>query len=42
MENVDMNANLMLDRGIAARGGAWVTRDAPDTLRYTAPSANEA
>jgi nucleoside 2-deoxyribosyltransferase len=35
IENFDMNENLMLDCGIAAAGGAWVTRDALDTQRYT-------
>jgi nucleoside 2-deoxyribosyltransferase len=42
IENFDMNENLMLDGGVAARGGAWTSRDVPDTRRYTDTAAFEA
>lgn len=42
IEDFDMNENLMLDGGIAATGGTWVTRDVPEDRRYQDLSAFEA
>ena len=42
IEDFDMNENLMLDGGIAASGGSWVTHDVPDSRRYTDTAAFEA
>lgn len=42
VEDFEMNENLMLDGGIAARGGAWVTNDAPEATRYADTTAFEA
>jgi nucleoside 2-deoxyribosyltransferase len=41
VEDFDMNENLMLDGGIAARGGAWVTRDVPIDALYSDTTAFE-
>ncbi len=42
VEDFDMNENLMLDGGIAARGGSWVTHDAPECALYSDTTAFEA
>lgn len=42
VEDFEMNENLMLDGGIAARGGSWVTHDAPEATRYADTTAFEA
>lgn len=41
VEDFEMNENLMLDGGIAVRGGSWVTRDAPSDARYSDLAAFE-
>jgi nucleoside 2-deoxyribosyltransferase len=41
VEDHEMNENLMLDGGIAARGGSWVTRDAPEGALYSDTTAFE-
>jgi len=41
VENHQMNDNLMLDGGIAARGGSWVTHDAPAGQLYSDTTAFE-
>ena len=42
VEDFDMNENLMLDGGIASRGGSWVTQDAPADVLYADTTAFEA
>lgn len=42
VEDFDMNENLMLDGGIASRGGSWITQDAPADALYADTTAFEA
>lgn len=35
VEDFEMNENLMLDGGIAVRGGVWITHDAPPDALYS-------
>ncbi len=42
VEDFEMNENLMLDGGIAARGGSWVTNDAPADAIYADTTAFQA
>lgn len=41
VEDFEMNENLMLDGGIAVRGGSWVTKDAPEDALYSDTAAFE-
>ena len=41
VEDFSMNENLMLDGGIAARGGSWATHDAPSEALYSDTTAFE-
>lgn len=41
VEDFDMNENLMLDGGIARRGGAWATHEAPEAHRFSDTTAFE-
>ena len=41
VEDLNMNDNVMLDGGIAAREGAWLTHDAPISSRFSDTTAFE-
>jgi nucleoside 2-deoxyribosyltransferase len=42
VEDFEMNENLMLDGAVAASGGVWETRDAPEDVLYADTGAFEA